>query len=225
MKRHIGKIINTDHRCVVCYMQIPGREDHALVVQVESLPPRFEQAVMEIVDSNEAQSEPVLANVLSRHLMSDLNKSVFQALHETGLLRAVHIDQVVMLPQPNMPFPLRQIIEQMGSTLPPQTTAPTPPVQKYNQYNENMGQDGTERNRAIANNLLIEADLLQRDVDRKREEAFKLSPDLVNQHTAQREARMAPKATPKAAKATAEVKTTVTKKAPVKRATAKKTDS
>lgn len=176
MKRHIGKIKNTDHRCIVCYMQIPGRSDHALIVQTENLPPRFEQALMEIVNSKEGQANPVLADVLGQNLMPDYNnKSVFHALHESGLLRAVHIDQIVMLPEPNMPFPLRQILEQMGSA---PASPPQMDVEKHNQFNENRAVEGTQQQEAIARNLLVEADLLQADADRKRREAYKLAPTL-----------------------------------------------
>ena len=49
MMRHVAKIANTDQRCVVAFLQIPGREDHALVIPTDSLPPRTEQAVMDLL--------------------------------------------------------------------------------------------------------------------------------------------------------------------------------
>ncbi|RYD59629.1 MAG: hypothetical protein EOP83_20555, partial [Verrucomicrobiaceae bacterium] len=117
-KRHLGKLVNTDIRCVVVFMQIPDRQDHALVVSTDNLNPRFEQALMSIVESQEGQAEPTLAKVLNRRLLPDTGQNFLQALHEAQLLRAVHIDQVIMLPMPHMQFPLRQVIEMMGGAAP-----------------------------------------------------------------------------------------------------------
>lgn len=178
MKKHIGKIVNTDQRCVVVFMQIPGREDHALIVQMDNIHPRFEQIVMDIVESQEAQSVATLADVLGRRIMQDTGKTVLQSLHDGGLLRAVHVDQVVMLPMPNMPFPLRTIIEGMGGALAPQTATSIAEQEKFNAPAQNITAGNDEQRLGIARNLLIEAELLQVDADKKRAMAFKYAPEL-----------------------------------------------
>lgn len=178
MKRHIGKLTNTDQRCVVVYMQIPGREDHALIASTDSMPPRFEQAVMEILESQEGQTDPILANVLARRIMPESNMSVLQAMHEMGILVPVHIDRVVMLPQPNMPFPLRHIIEGMGNTLPKISESAEPQAQKYNPHTANAQAISDENRMAIARNLIIEAEMLENDARRKREQAYAYAPSL-----------------------------------------------
>lgn len=180
MKRHIGKLANTDQRCVVVYMQIPGREDHALIASTDSMPPRFEQAVMEILESQEGQTDPVLANVLARRIMPESNMSVLQAMHEMGILVPVHIDRVVMLPQPNMPFPLRHIIEGMGNTLPKISESVEPQAQKYNPHTANAQAISDENRMAIARNLIIEAEMLESDARRKREQAYAYAPSLAS---------------------------------------------
>ena len=170
MKRHIGKIRNTDQRIVVVFMQIPGRTDHALVVSTDNLPPKFEQAMMDVVESAEAQGEPTLGTVLSRRLFADSGRSLLETLHNAGLLRAVHVDQVIMLPQPNMPFPLRKIIEQIGDTS--ALTTPSPVADdKFNPHTNNVQARSGEEKAAIARNLLIEAEMLQAEADRKRAQA------------------------------------------------------
>lgn len=179
MKRHIGKLANTDQRCVVVFMQIPGREDHALIVQTDNLQPRFEQAIMDIVDSQEAQAEATLANVLGRRMMPETGKTLLQTLHESGLLRSVHIDQVVMMPMPNMPFPLRKIIEGMGdNTLPPPSQEVVAEQEKFNAAAHNMAATTDEQRLGIAKNLLIEAEMLQTEAERKKAAAYKYAPEL-----------------------------------------------
>lgn len=177
MKRHIGKLANTDQRVVVVFMQIPGREDHALIVSTDNLHPRLEQAVMEIVNSKEGQADESLGNVLGRRILPDTNENVLKALHEGQVLRPVHINQIVMLPQPNMPFPLRDILRQMGRTIPGEAPAQQE-VERFNPHTANTQALDEETKNLIARNLLVEADMLAAEVAQKREKAYAYVPSL-----------------------------------------------
>jgi len=185
MKRHIGKMVNTDQRLVIVFMQIPGREDHALVIPTDTLPARYEQAVMEILESPEGQADETLANTLHRRLMPDTGKPVLQTLHEAGILKAVPVANIMMLPMPNMPFPLTMILESMGRDVKPTSNAPPPviensmtAVEKYNQILVNQKIEGVEQRRAIAQNLLIEAEMLEGEARKKRDLAYKNCPEM-----------------------------------------------
>jgi hypothetical protein len=210
MKRHIGKMANTDQRLVVVFMQIPDREDHALVIPTDTLPARYEQAVMEILESTEGQAEESLANILSRRLMPDTGKPVLQALHDGNMLKAVPIANILMMPMPNMPFPLQTVLEGMGRNI-PKTVNPTsgynPAVEKYNR-------------RAIAQNLLIEAEMLQNEANKKREAAYTAAPELRPAPTSYSNSSTAPvipvKA-PKTAKPKFGIAAAMDKKTPIKR--------
>lgn len=177
MKKHIGKIANTDQRCVVVYMQIPGREDHALVVSTDNLPPRFEQALMTIVESKEAQAETTLGTVMQRRVLPDTGENLLQALHERGMLRAVHVDQVVMMPVPNMPFPLRGILRDLGRHVPGEAPAKEA-VERFNPHANNTAALDHETKLNIARNLLVEADMLSSEAANKREKAYAFAPEL-----------------------------------------------
>jgi hypothetical protein len=178
-KRHLGKLVNTDIRCVVVFMQIPDRQDHALVVSTDNLNPRFEQALMSIVESQEGQSEPTLAKVLNRRLLPDTGQNFLQALHEAQLLRAVHIDQVIMLPMPHMQFPLRQVIEMMGGAAPAMSEEhPVIDPDKFNPHVQNANAMSQEQRIGVARNLIVEAEMLENDARTKRERAYILYPEL-----------------------------------------------
>lgn len=185
MKRHIGKMANTDQRLVVVFMQIPGKEDHALVVPTDTLPARYEQAVMDILESPEGQAEETLANVLSRRLMPDTGKPVLVALHEAGMLKAIPIKNIMMMPQPNMPFPLSSILESLGRDMTVKEPSPTnyvapevTAIEKYNQIQVNQKIEGVENRRAIYQNLMIEAQLLDGEAEKKRQAAYKVCPEM-----------------------------------------------
>jgi hypothetical protein len=206
-KRHIGKLINTDQRLVVVFMQIPGREDHALVVGTDALPPRFEQALMTIVESAEAQTMQDLGQVLGRRMMPDSTMTVLQALHNAGMLNAVPVDRVIMLPFPSRPFPLRQVLESMGKVVPggvnpsifdaptlteaalptaaetgvediAEAALPDALTQRFNPHTANQQAAATEQHVGVAQSLLIEAADLEAVAKAKREQAYQYAPSL-----------------------------------------------
>ncbi|RYF14862.1 MAG: hypothetical protein EOO77_13860 [Oxalobacteraceae bacterium] len=158
-------------------MQIPDRQDHALVVSTDNLNARFEQALMSVVESAEGQADPVLANVLNRRLLPDTGQNFLQALHDAQLLRAVHIDQVVMLPMPHMQFPLRTVIEMMGGAAPAiSADHAVQDPEKYNPHVQNANAMNSEQRLGVARNLIVEAEMLETDARAKRERAYYLDP-------------------------------------------------
>lgn len=188
MKRHIGKIRNTDRRCVVAFMQLPGREDHALVIDTEALPDRYHDALMEVVDSPDAQQSPTLATVLSRRIMPDTGADIMTTLHHAGYLMPVPVANIVMYPMPNMPFPLQSIIDANGGSLnhgvnPSQADQP---YEKYNPVVSNQEAEASQGMRGMALNKLAEAELLEAEANRKREEAYRYDPSLRPQSKALR---------------------------------------
>lgn len=186
MKRHVARIINTGQRCVVAMMQIPEREDHALVISMDNLPPRYEQALMDVLESSEGQNEEMLANVLYRRLMPDTGKPILETLHTANYMTAVPVKNIVMMPKPNMPFPLVDILTEMGKMPKEPTTSSyskalmesDKATNKHNQFNENRLIDQNSNKEAVARNLIIEAELLENDAKAKRERAYSFAPHL-----------------------------------------------
>lgn len=215
MQRHIGRNKNTDQRVVVVFLQIPGREDHALTVTTDTLPARFEQALMQIVQSPEGQAAEDLGTVLTRRMIPDMNVSFLNALHNSQMLVPQPIDNIIMYPAPNQPYPLRDILIGMGrkiTTTPPQAPEPSlnpylaeasqypladetvteqptlfedpqhgfggNTVEKFNPHMHNKDATKNDQNIGIARNLLIEAELLMEEVNRKREQAYRYAPSL-----------------------------------------------
>lgn len=187
MNRHTARTKNTDQRCVVVFKQLPDRPTHALIIPTDSLPPRYEAALMSLLDSPEGKAEINLYNLLGRRLMPETGKSVLQTFHEAGLVHTQPVDNIIMYPTPNMPIPLRQVIESMGQSVPENKAAqpptpqeavqsPLPPVEKFNPYGETKAQVTTEENAARARNLIIEAEMLEFEANRKREAAYSFDP-------------------------------------------------
>lgn len=171
-KKHVGRIKNTDKRCVVIYMQIPGNEDNALIVDTDALPDRFHDALMPLLDSVEGQSTANLYTLLSRRPFAGTD--MLNALHLANLLRPYPIDNIIMYPAPNQPCPLRTIVDFVTGQAPkPETDS-----EINNRVLENQKDQKDEGKYTMAKGMLSQAEDLQREANRKREQAYKMYPGL-----------------------------------------------
>lgn len=178
-KKHVGRIRNTDRRCVVVYMQVPGNEDNALIVDTDALPDRFHDALMDVIDSKEGQEVTHLHTLLARRILPDLGLDMMNAFHTYGLLRAVDIDNIVMFPAPNAPCPLRTIVDYINGN--PETVET--PEKLENRVLENQKSDSAQAQIDIAQNMLQQAQDLENAANAKREQAYRLVPNLRPQVT------------------------------------------
>ncbi len=174
-KKHVGRLKNTDRRCVVVMTQIPGRDDHALVIDTDALPDRFHDALMQVIDSHEGQSVMELHTLLSRRVLPDLGIDILNALHNAHALQPQPIDNIIMFPQPHSPCPLSLIIEMQGKTEPITRSEQTI---LENRHLENQKVDLTDAQVATANNLLHQARDLENEAAKKREQAYRIAPTL-----------------------------------------------
>lgn len=180
IKKHVGKVRSTDGRCVIVFMQLPEDKQKALIIDVEALPPRYEQLLLSVVDSPEGQSENDLASAMSRRTVQDTGNTVLTEFHRLGLMRAESIDNIILLPQPNTPFPLRDILQQMGKLNDIDLVAPVNnnAEVKYNPIVSNMNAADEEKRKNQAMNFIAEAEMLESEANRKREQAYRLAPEI-----------------------------------------------
>lgn len=176
MVRHVGKTANTDRRLVVVYMQIPGRPDHALVVDTDSLPQKYHDDLMTIVQG-EGQKEPILGDILGRRIMPATGTDMMTALHHAGQLQPIPTKNVIMLPQPNQPIPLDKLIDLMNPSNTPEVVTPADTLRE-NRVIENQNIDKEDQKYQIAANVLAEARMLEDDARRKYEAAYDIYPPL-----------------------------------------------
>ena len=173
-KKHVGRIKNTDRRCAVVYIQIPGNLDNALIVDTDSLPDRFHDALMDVIDSTEGQMTTHLHTLLSRRILPDTGLDIMNALHSHGFLRAIPIDNIVMYPAPNAPCPLRAIVDFING----EDASKEVDTQLENRVLENQKSDVKQAHIDIAENILRQAQDLEDEATRKREQAYRMVPHL-----------------------------------------------
>ncbi len=113
--KHVGILKNTSKRVVIVFHEIPGTTDRALVCDMEALPPRMHDAVMGIVESQEAQRGEIkdIYELLARRLFPDTGVPVINELHNRGYLQSVAQNNVIVMPRPNVQIPLDILVSEI----------------------------------------------------------------------------------------------------------------
>lgn len=178
MIKHTGKVASTGRRVVVVFPSIPEDQDNCLVVDVDALDEKYHDGLMQAVESPEGQASNKLYEVLGRKLFWD-GKNILTTLHEKGFLRRVPVDTVTLIPSPTETLPLKEfnayqqmITETKQDTSIPKTTDSSTKAGAMQNPSDENDKDG------IARNLLIQAEMLEADAQKKRAEAEAFSPGI-----------------------------------------------
>ena len=95
--KHVGRIKSTGRRCLVVFRTLPGDAFSCLVIQTESLDPSQHDSLINLVESNAAQSANEFSEVLARALFGD-GSTMLPSLHARGLLAKFPTDTIEMVP-------------------------------------------------------------------------------------------------------------------------------
>ena len=208
--KHVGKV--GEKPCVVLYREVPGEPDFALIVQTTNLPDAQHDALMNIVQSAEAQEANEVSEVLDRRQFSD-GSNMLQQLHFDKRIEKVSVDLVSLTPTPQDSISLEEVnaeirkidnksnppskIQADPATLPGANVpiveaveSPNPSLMESDptlaELNADMPAPVTAADEvSIAGNLLEQARMLEedagalmRDAVAKKEEAYRLNPEL-----------------------------------------------
>jgi len=190
MMKHVGKV--GEKPCVVVFREVPGEPDNALVVMTGTLSDENHDALMNVVQSPEAQEGNELSEVLHRRQFPD-GTNMLTTLHSTGKIEKVATDLVTLTPTPGQGVPLTDVNKEIAKinaqSNPPLKTEVDPvSVDTARQPVENVDATTTDNGtdpESVAQNILFQADLMVEDAEKmlaeaeaKREEAYALDPSL-----------------------------------------------
>lgn len=188
--KHVGRHAGTGQRLSVVFLQLPDDKENALVVYSDSLPDRYHDDFMQAVESPEGQEGANLYEVLARKVFWH-GTTMLDTLHKERHLVKVPTSSIIMNPNSNTSIPLDDILAQMENPTEVETstndTTQTPPS---SQVDENVAESQQDENKAIAQNLLIQADLLMQDAEKKRKEAYSYDPSLAPKKEAKAKVRV-----------------------------------
>lgn len=95
--KHVGRIKSTGRRCLVVFRTLPGDAFSCLIIQTESLDASQHDSLINLVESNAAQSANEFSEVLARAVFGD-GSTMLPSLHARGLLYKFPTDQIEMVP-------------------------------------------------------------------------------------------------------------------------------
>jgi hypothetical protein len=115
--KHVGRFVRNGRKCLVVYRTLPGDAYNCLVVPTESVTDGYHDALINLVESNAAQSANEFAEVLARNIFPD-GSVMLASLHKQGKLVKVPTDQIEMIPNTQQRIKLDElnllIAEQKG---------------------------------------------------------------------------------------------------------------
>jgi hypothetical protein len=173
--KHIGTHKGTNQRFSVVFLQLPDYKENAIVVYSDSLPDKYHDDFMSAVESQEGQKSAQLYEVLTRKLFWH-GSTMLDTLHKEGLLEKMPTSSIIMTPNGQTQIALDDLISQMADIEPETATDSGPTVQE--RMSEQVDTSLADDNKMIAQNLLIQAVMLEEEAVKKRAEAVKFDPSL-----------------------------------------------
>lgn len=182
LKKHAGQLANTGVRVAVVFRKLPNDETSCLIVETERLPDSYHDYVIQLLNSKEASETNEFYEVLNRRTFPD-GLNCLTALHQRAMLRKEPVSNVVMLPLPGRQVPLAlinaTIDKKMDQYMADQKATTVDPIKDVVDSAKKAQKPEAESDRtAIAKGLIMQAELLEKDAETKREEAYSLAPEL-----------------------------------------------
>jgi hypothetical protein len=115
--KHVGRFLTNGRKCLVAYRTLPGDAYNCLVIPTEAVEDSYHDALINLVESNAAQSSYEFAEILARNTFPD-GSVMLASLHKLGKLIKVATDQIEMIPNTQQKIRLDElnlmIAEQRG---------------------------------------------------------------------------------------------------------------
>lgn len=106
--KHIAKMRNTGAKVLVVFRTLPGDSGSSLVLPVAQLPDSYHDAIMKLVETDEAQQAFEFGEIMFTRMFPD-GRPMLRAMQADGRLAKVSTDAVLMTPTPQAEVPLSQL--------------------------------------------------------------------------------------------------------------------
>jgi hypothetical protein len=95
--KHIGILKNIGTKVLVVFRTLPGESDMALVLSTTTLPDQYHDALIQLVESDQAQDTNEFGEIMFIRRFPD-GRPMLQAMQEDGRLQKVSTSSVLMTP-------------------------------------------------------------------------------------------------------------------------------
>ena len=179
--KHVGRLTTNNRKLVVAYRVVPGEPENCLVIHTESLDAADHDTLINMVESNAAQSQNELSEVMARTQLTD-GSNMLARFHQTGKLVKVPTKIVELMPTRTTAINLAElnqiVADQKGVTI--DELAQSPDAQKPT---ANVADTATAPagevpldDEALAAQYRSQADSMFKEAKRLREQAEELAP-------------------------------------------------
>ena len=98
--KHVGRIKKNGSKVVVVFRTLPGESNSALVLPTANLPDHYHDAIMELVETDQAQDAFEFGEIMFTRSFPD-GRAMLQSMQADGRLQKVATDSVTMTPNTN----------------------------------------------------------------------------------------------------------------------------
>ena len=185
--KHVGRVVSTQQRVVVMFRQIPEEPDNCLLVDVEGLSEDMHNDLMNEVESIQAQQSDEFANHAHTHFFRD-GRKMLETLHNENKFIKLETYKVMMTPDANTNIRLDELNTQLGAI----KENPNLTEAQFNQMAINTDavtvgdeakpatvttkDDGVLDDFSLANGFVTQAEGMEAEAKRLREQAYDLIP-------------------------------------------------
>ena len=173
--KHVGRVKNTGNKCIVMFREMYDERgnvidpNHCLVIETDRLPDMEHDDVVRVVESPAGQEASQFYEIAHRSMFAD-GRNMLVGLTQAGYLRKYATEQIELTPNSSTAVLLSEVnavirgdVNEDG-TIP--DTAPAP------------SGDEALSDEDIAKGLLAQADTMEAEAKRLREEAYTTAPSL-----------------------------------------------
>ena len=183
--KHVGQIITTQQKVVVVFREIPDDPNWCLVVDTEAIPEDVHNDLMNEVESLGAQEKTDLYDHLHTHFFRD-GSNMLEKLHTDRHLIRIEVTNVMMTPTSTDNIPLLELNKQL-KVIKDNPDASPEQLQQLVQEEVIAGDevkppsisqkdDGVLDDATLAKGFIAQAEGMEAEAKRLREQAYELVP-------------------------------------------------
>lgn len=185
--KHIGRLKNTGAKILVVFRTLPGESNSALVLPVANLSDSYHDALMQLVETDQAQEANEFGEIMHVRQFPD-GRPMLIAMTQDNRLQKTPTDNVVMTPTHSSEVQLDQLnvliaeqkncaVDDLASFVsgsPPKSEKTDAPVEKAVETTTQSNDPLTDKD--LARSFRSQADAMYKEAARLRREADLLDP-------------------------------------------------
>lgn len=191
--KHIGR--HGDRKIAVLFREVPQEDHMCLVIYPDTLPAPWEAAIMKVLEGDVGQQSENFADALHRSLLPD-GRVILETLHREKMIKKIRSADVIVTPRPDSSIRLDELNKMLNEMKTGEAAIRKlaqndaaqglvdPSVKRAaeaafkNQYQTPpQADDGALSDRAIAANMLSQAERMEREAKGLLAEAARMKKD------------------------------------------------